>query len=188
MKEVNKLLKVTSIKFTKTDDKKLKDIQQNIDKLHKEKRSNKKLFEETKGKFLRDLKEQRNELKNNKNGKISVTIDNNKYNVNLDYLKSLKDPEKYLQGLNARKLRQFQQKAYKEKNYKAVTSIEKKLKSLNQKSGVTKYKLTKSKKEVNNIEKAFKKQGIQIPQEKFVKKYTPIITQNKKGSITITNI
>jgi len=187
--EANKLIKTASIKFTAQDEKKLKSLQNQINELHKEKRSNKKLFEETKGKFLQDLKNQRSNLKAQKENKIIVNIDNNKYNVKLSYLKSLKDPEKYLQGLNARKLRQYQQKAYKEKNYKAVQSLEKKLKSLNQKSGVSKYKLQKSKKEVNKIEEAFKKQGIKIPpKDKFIKKYAPIVTKSKEGAINITNI
>jgi hypothetical protein len=191
MSEVNNLVKSIKLdKFTQKDSKELKTIQSKIDKLHKQKRiQDKKIFEEQQGQNLRNLKKERESLKSRKQGKVEINISNEKFNVSKKYLDSLKDPEKYLKGLYGRKLRNYQKKAYKEKDYQAIVSLDKKLKGINQKTGLSKYKLSKSKKEVNTIEKAFEIQGIKIPRKKEKKKdYTPIATKTKSNQLTITFI
>jgi len=191
MSEVNNLVKSIKLdKFTQKDSKELKTIQSKIDKLHQQKRSqDKKIFEEQQGQNLRNLKRERESLKARKQGKVEINISNEKFKVSKNYLDSLKDPEKYLKGLYGRKLRNYQKKAYKEKDYQAIVSLDKKLKGINQKTGLSKYKLSKSKKEVNTIERAFQMQGIKIPPgDKFIKKYAPIVTKTKTNQLSITFI
>jgi len=188
MEDFNKLVKTSSIeKFTPKKKKELQDLQKKIDKLHLEKRQNKQLFLENKGKFLRDLKEQRTELKAQKEQKILISVDGSNFAVSEKYLKGLKDPQKYIQGLYGRKLRNYQQKAYKEKDYKTALSLEKKLKGIKQKTGLSTGKLRVTKKEVNKIEKAFKEAGAKVPKEPE-KKYLPIVTKGKTGKISVMNI
>jgi len=192
MSDVNNLVKSIKLnQFTQKDSKELKTIQFKIDNLHKQKRSQeKKIFEEQQGQNLRNLKRERESLKSRKQGKVEINISNEKFNVSKNYLDSLKDPEKYLKGLYGRKLRNYQKKAYKEKDYQAIVSLDKKLTGINQKTGLSQYKLSKSKKEVNTIERAFEIQGIKIPKtkNKSVKKYTPIVTKTKNNQLTITFI
>jgi len=192
MSEVNNLVKSIKLdKFTQKDSKELKNLQLKIDKLHKQKRSqDNKLFQEQQGQNLKNLKKERESLKAKKQEKIEINISNEKFNVSKKYLDSLKNPEKYLKGLYGRKLRNYQKKAYIQKDYQAIVSLDKKLKGINQKTGLSKFKLSKSKKEVNTIEKAFEIQGIKIPRTKkeSIKKYAPIVTKTKTNQLTITFI
>ncbi len=120
-------------------------------------------------------------------GKQLITVSGRNFFVKKSYLKKLKDPVKYMEGIYARSLRSEQKKAYKEKDYNSVVNIAKKLNRLKKDQGLTKYKITKSRNSVaDNIEK---KTGIKLDKEsrqnlvrsiKADEKYTAIIVLDRK--------
>jgi len=159
MSELNNIIASKKVNFNKKD---LDIVNSQINDLSIErKNTNKQLFKETgRSTQLKELVNKREDLKAGKQGKIIIDINGEKFKIKESYLKNLKDPSKYVFGLYARKIRSYQKAAYKNKNFSAASSLEKKLNKLNQKQGLSKWKLTRSVNlENENIIKAFKSMG-----------------------------
>lgn len=89
-------------------------------------------------------------------GKQLVIVSGKNFYIKKEYLKGLKDPVKYIEGLYVRGLRNAQKNAYKNKDYNGVVNLAKKLNKLKKENGVSDYKLKKSKNIISsNIEKLF---------------------------------
>ncbi len=125
-------------------------------------------------------------------GRLSVDISGKNFQIKKSYLGKLKDPTKYIEGLYARSLRHEQKKAYKKGNSNAVVNYENKLRGIGKKSGVSYYKVKKSRDVVvKNIEKVFgklsKEAKKRLTKVLRTEKYTPITTYSN-GSLTINYI
>lgn len=156
--DVNKIITSQKINFQQKD---LDKVQLELNKLKEEKKNtNPLLFDKNRQYQLNYLKERAADLKAQKQGRLVIDYNGQKYRVKESYLKGLKDPEKYLKGLYGRTTRQQQKKAYENKNYAAVSSLGKKLRALEQPQGVSKWKRTRSKNlEFKSAKQAFKKMG-----------------------------
>jgi len=179
MSEINNLIAVTDPKI---DNKQLRKFESSLSDLRKiKKTTNKEVFKSTYSDQERFFKTRIKDLKAGAEGRIIIDVGGEKIRVKKSYLNTLKNPENYIKGLYGRKVRNYQKKAYKAKNYKAVTSLSKKLKGLKQKQGVSQWKQTRS----LNIEKksivdAFKFYGQKVDPKKIgVEKITNIGEQGE---------
>ena len=158
---------LSSSNFNKAKAKELKSVTKKVSELDSERRNKKApekiLFDQTQKHHLKSLREKRNTLQAQKSGKTVLNINGEVFKVKESYLKSLNDPQKYIKGLYGRKIRNYQKKAYKTGNFKAVGSLSRKLKGLDQKQGVSYYKRRKSEKQQTKaINRAFKEIGVEI--------------------------
>jgi len=128
---------------TKKDYKgKIKELKQRKSELLREKKkTNKQLFKITSGRELSAVSSRIENLKARDDNKLTFDFPNKKLSISKDYLKSLKDPEKYVMGLYGRELRREQKKAHESGNFNQSYGLKKKLDLLKQKQGLTRTEL-----------------------------------------------
>jgi len=128
---------------TKKDYKgKIKELKQRKSELLREKKkTNKQLFQITSGRELSAVSSRIENLKGRDDNKLTFDFPNKKLSISKDYLKSLKEPEKYVMGLYGRELRREQKKAHESGNFNQSYGLKKKLDLLKQKQGLTQTEL-----------------------------------------------
>lgn len=176
----NEIRKAINNPVPKDIDKKIKELSKRVDNIKKDIVKSDDKFKRQKQIDLKFAKNSLSQAKKVKQGKTIIKMDSETFAVKSSYLKSLKDPEKYLRGLYGRKLRNYQKKELEYikqgKDTGSLRGLTGKLQSIDQKSIISSDELNQLENdEYQGLNDLF---GIDFKEEPESPKYAPIVTSS----------